>query len=500
MLPRLGARGCPPPAPRELPHLPRGAAAEWAGSLGEHVPVPDPKGSGSTSVGPGSPGPGQSGWVTQVASQRPPGVPGTQRPGEGGTSPSPWPHARAGWILPAQRETPSQAGGSRWAAAPFLCSLAACWRRLTPLSLTRGLVPPAQMQELFASSHCQIAPGSRLSVRTLPPCQPAPGVGVPCSDNSRAPQLAAAAPSPGSGVVMHDIPWNPTIHMGQLPPGLSRGPGCQGPPCWGAGPQPALVSGGLSGRSRRRPATQGRTRHRDASCKQQFERPTDGQPQSSPPPRGDGWHRGAAPSCPGQDPRTSADLLPAPAHPTLGGSALGPTAENRKSIRKGNTGRGPVCTQRLGTCLQLCPPQAARPTPPAPAPPGPVPPLAQGENPNTLPAAPHHPGLGQGEGVPAAALWGADAWRRPERALRQTGSALTICTGEPRRALLPPRSRSSQSLQPANQWQQPCGASCLQLPAGFSPWSGDQWRKATAPRQPTAQVVSRQASTLGMPC
>lgn len=82
----------------------------------------------------------------------------------------------------------------------------------------------------------------------------------------------------------------------------------------------------------------------------------------------------AAPSCPGQDPHTSADPFPAPAHPTLGGSAPGPTAENRKSIRKGNTGGGPVCTQRPGTCLQLHPPQAARPTPLAPAPSDPVPP------------------------------------------------------------------------------------------------------------------------------
>lgn len=51
--------------------------------------------------------------------------------------------------------------------------------------------------------------------------------------------------------------------------------------------------------------------------------------------------------------------------------------------------------------------------------------------------------------MPAAVLWGADARHRPESGPWHTSSALSNCTGEPWRALLSPRSRSSQpSLRP----------------------------------------------------
>lgn len=73
-----------------------------------------------------------------------------------------------------------------------------------------------------------------------------------------------------------------------------------------------------------------------------------------------------------------------------------------------------------------------------------------GRKPERPPCSPPSPQAWEGEGVPAAALWGADAQHRPKSAPRHVGSALPVCTGEPRQALLPPRSRSSRRLLPLN--------------------------------------------------
>lgn len=73
------------------------------------------------------------------------------------------------------------------------------------------------------------------------------------------------------------------------------------------------------------------------------------------------------PSCSRQDPPPVCGPAPRPAHPPRG-SAPGPTAENRKSIRKGNTGGGPACTQRQGpasSCARCRQPDAPlHPRPP----------------------------------------------------------------------------------------------------------------------------------------
>lgn len=125
----------------------------------------------------------------------------------------------------------------------------------------------------------------------------------------------------------------------------------------------------LSGRSRHRPALRGRTGRRTlpaipACC------------NLSAPLRGS-----RSPSM-GTDPRPSRTRSP-PGAPTPRRSAPGPTAENRKSIRKGNTGGGPACTQRHGPAPAV--PAAGSQAHPSSPPSTP----ARGESPNVLPADPH---------------------------------------------------------------------------------------------------------------
>lgn len=101
----------------------------------------------------------------------------------------------------------------------------------------------------------------------------------------------------------------------------------------------------LGGRSRHRPALRGRTRRRMLPACCNLSTPLTGSPSLQL--AAGRWAPRAAPPAPGRTPAPLQTRSP-PGAPTPGGSAPGPTAENRKSIRKGNTGGGPACTQSQG--------------------------------------------------------------------------------------------------------------------------------------------------------
>lgn len=145
----------------------------------------------------------------------------------------------------------------------------------------------------------------------------------------------------------------------------------------------------LSGRSRHRPALRGRARRRmfPACCNLSAPLTSSPSPQLS----AGRWAPRAAPLPPAGPPSSLQPRSP-PGAPTPGGSAPGPTDENRKSIRKGNTGGGPACTQSQGpasSCARCRQPDTAHRHPPRRSPTTP----AQGESPNALPADPHPPRL-----------------------------------------------------------------------------------------------------------
>lgn len=124
------------------------------------------------------------------------------------------------------------------------------------------------------------------------------------------------------------------------------------------------------------------------------------------------------PSCSRQDPPPLCRPAPRPAHPPRG-SAPGPTAENRKSIRKGNTGGGPACTQRQGpasSCARCRQPHAPHRHQPRRSPDHPAQPFLQ---------TPTLPGLDREGGAPRS-IFGVQMCCTDPR----TPCSTQLCTGE----------------------------------------------------------------------
>lgn len=226
--------------------------------------------------------------------------------------------------------------------------------------------------------------------------------GTPASSSCPLPSAASL----GSRVVMHSIPRSLTIQLGQSLPGLSQGPGCWGPPC--RTPVSPSRQGGLSGRSPHRPAPRGRTRCwqtcRDASCEQQPEHPTDGQPWPLP-------HHGAmastehSPLLPQAGPSHLCGPVPRPGTPHPGRLCTGPHSRKQEIHPERKHGRG-ACVHPAPRDLPPAAPTAGSQTHPSGTSPiGSCATPAQGKNLNPVPASPHlSPDLGRTGGACCSAL------------------------------------------------------------------------------------------------
>lgn len=113
------------------------------------------------------------------------------------------------------------------------------------------------------------------------------------------------------------------------------------------------------------PAPRGRTRRRDASCEQQSERPTDGQPRPFPPGVMAGTEERPPPAL-GRTPPHLCGPPPRPGAPHPGRLRTGPHSRKQEIHPERKHGRGGcVCTQRPGDLPSPCAHRRRQPDPPS---------------------------------------------------------------------------------------------------------------------------------------